>query len=66
MPSPLRLAPLPLDVAAWPDPGLFSLIIELQPLRIADVVAALLLALCRSCSGLTATLSSRLCGCSGT
>ena len=42
---PMRVRPLPLDITAWLDSGIVSLSIELQPLRKADEVAALLLAL---------------------
>ena len=41
----MRVRPLPLDITAWLDSGIVSLSIELQPLRKADEVAALLLAL---------------------
>ena len=46
MPSSPRLTPLPLDLTDI-TAGLFSLSVELQPLRTADEVAALLLALRR-------------------
>ena len=52
MPSPTRVRPLPLDITAWLDSGIVSLSIELQPLRKADEVAALLLALRKFPEGL--------------
>ena len=46
MPSPPRLTSLPLDITGI-TAGLFSLSVELQPLRTADEVTALLVALRR-------------------